>query len=83
MSLGKITIPTLIVANTDDQCSVTPPEGAKEIAGMLKNSKKVEVKLFSGGDKPISKPCKALSYHGFLGIEQSVVDYISNFIKSN
>lgn len=83
MALEKITIPTLVVANSDDHCRVTPPEGARKIAGMLINSRKVEVKLFSGGDTPRSKPCHALSYHGYLGIEDEVVRFISNFIKSN
>lgn len=83
MDLKSISIPVLIVANTDDGCPKTPPQGAKEIARMLSNAKKVEVKMFSGGDAPISKPCKAMSYHGFLGIEDDVVDFISGFIKSN
>ena len=83
MDLKRITIPTLVVANNDDGCSKTPPEGAEEIARMLSNSRKVEVKMFSGGDTPISKPCQAMSYHGFLGIEEKVVESISDFIKSN
>jgi len=83
MDLEKIQIPTLIIANTDDGCNKTPPEGAKEIADKLINSKKVEVKMYTGGNKPISKPCNAMSYHGFLGIENSVVDFISTFIKNN
>ena len=72
-----------MVANIDDGCEKTPSEGAEEIASMLTASKNVEVKMFSGGDAPISKPCNALSYHGFLGIEDDVVNYISGFIKSN
>jgi dienelactone hydrolase len=83
MDLEKIQVPTLIVANTDDGCNKTPPEGAQEIAGKLISSKKIEVKMYSGGDKPISKPCNAMSYHGFLGLENSVVDFISTFIKNN
>lgn len=83
MDLGKITVPTLIVANSDDKCRYTPPQRAKKIAGMLTNSKKVEVKMFSGGDTPRSKPCQAMSYHGFLGIEDEVVTFISDFIKAN
>ncbi len=71
MDLKRIKIPTLVVANNDDECSETPPAGAEIIAHMLINSKKVEVKIFSGGDIPKSKPCWALSYHGFLGIEDS------------
>lgn len=83
MNLEKITIPTLLVANTDDACPKTPPQGAHEIANMLTGSPKVKVKLFSGGEKPRSKPCKATSYHGFLGIENQVVDYIAGHIKAN
>ena len=83
MYLDQIKIPTLVVANEDDECRHTPPEGADDIAAMLTASKKVEVKMFSGGDDPISKPCRALSYHGFLGIEDDVVSHISDFIKSN
>jgi len=83
MELERITIPTLVVANSDDGCHMTPPEGANRIAEMLTNSKKIEVKLYSGGDTPKSKPCRALAYHGFLGLEKEVVAYISEFIKSN
>lgn len=83
MDLEKIKILTLIVANTDDGCNKTPPEGAKIIGDRLINSKKVEVKMYSGGNRPISKPCQAMSYHGFLGIESDVVSHISNFIKNN
>ena len=82
MELEKITIPTLVVAHENDNCHVTPPEGAQEIKEMLTSVKKVEVKMFNGGDET-GNPCRAMSYHGFLDIEQSVVNYISNFIKSN
>jgi pimeloyl-ACP methyl ester carboxylesterase len=83
MDLKRITIPTLVVASSDDECSKTPPQGADEIARMLSSSRKVEIKMFNGGDAPISDPCEALSYHGFLGIEEKVVEYISSYIKSN
>jgi len=81
MDLESITIPTLVVAHTDDGCSKTPSEGAEEIAGMLSNAEKVEVKLFSGGDTLASNPCKGTTYHGFLGIEVNVIDYIADFIR--
>lgn len=82
MELDKITIPTLIASHEYDGCHVTPPEGAAEIAGMLTNAKKVEVKMFTGGSET-GKACKGSSYHGFQDIEEDVVTYISNFIKSN
>ena len=83
MELHKITVPTLIVSHEDDMCHVTPPEGSEDIKDGLTNASKVEVKYFSGGDESTSKPCKAKSAHGFLGIEAEVVDYIANFIKVN
>jgi predicted esterase len=83
MDLSKIKMPTLVVAHNNDECSKTPPYGAKIISKLLINAKPLDVKMFDGGDKPISKPCNAKSYHGFLGIEEKVVDYIADFIKSN
>jgi len=82
-SLGKISIPTLIISHEKDSCNVTPAVNTQKIADQLQGAPNVEVKFFSGGDKPLSKPCQAKSYHGYLGIEKEVVDYISDFIKSN
>ena len=83
MELDKIIVPTLIVSHQDDKCRVTPPEGAEQIKKGLTKAPKVEVKFFSGGDKPQSDPCKPKSAHGFLGIENEVVKYIADFIKTN
>lgn len=83
MQLNEIKVPTLIVHHEDDECRVTTPEGAKVIKDELTNASKVELKYFSGGDEPISKPCKAKSAHGYLGIENKVVNYITDFIKAN
>lgn len=82
MALHRITVPTLVVANKDDECRFTPPSGAKEIASLLVNSPRAEVIYFSGGDEPVSKnPCRALTYHGFLGIEEQVVSAIAGWMK--
>lgn len=83
MQLDQITVPTLVVHHQEDECFVTTPEGAETISHLLSNARKVELKYFNGGDDPISKPCKAKSAHGFLGIEDEVVKYIANFIKTN
>lgn len=81
MQLHNIKVPTLIVHHEYDECRVTTPEGAKIIKDALTSAPRVELKYFSGGDDPISKPCKAKSAHGFLGIEEQVVRYIADFIK--
>ncbi len=82
MALDQIKVPTLVVAHKDDECRFTPAAGAEKIAERLVNSPKVEVKYFRGGYMPESKPCKALSAHGFFGIESRVVAAIADFIKS-
>ena len=83
LALDRITVPVLIVAHNDDDCRVTDPAGAVDIKEKLTNTKKVEVKYFKGGLSRKSNVCGALSPHGFYGIEEEVVDFISSFIKNN
>jgi pimeloyl-ACP methyl ester carboxylesterase len=83
MDLDKVTLPTLIVAHENDKCFFSPPEDAGAIKDKLTNSPVVETKLFSGGKKPKTAECKPLSQHGFYGIENEVVGYISEFVKFN
>jgi len=82
MAIDRIRIPTLIVAHREDGCNKTPPEGAEQIRSGLTNAGKVEVKYVTGGREQ-SAPCKAMSHHGFLGIEDEVVSYIAAFIEAN
>jgi len=83
MSLVAITVPTLIVSHRNDKCHLTPASDAARLRDGFKNARKVEVRLFEGGDPPISGSCKALSAHGFFGIEEKVIDSIAQFIRSN
>jgi pimeloyl-ACP methyl ester carboxylesterase len=82
MPIGRIRIPTLILSHRQDGCNKTPPEGAEQIRAGLTNAGKVEVKYVTGGREQ-GDPCKAMSHHGFLGIEDEVVSYIADFIKAN
>lgn len=81
--LDKITVPVFIGAHEDDGCWVTPPSGAAAIKEKLTSAKVIEYKMYSGGDDPISKPCKAKSQHGFLGIEHQVLMDMIKFIRAN
>ncbi|MBT5457691.1 MAG: alpha/beta hydrolase [Rhodospirillaceae bacterium] len=74
--LEAITAPVLLVHHKADDCKVTPVWGVSKIADRLKKSSKVETILFTGGDPDRSDSCKALSKHGFIGIENKVVDRI-------
>jgi len=82
MALDRLRMPVLLVAHRDDGCHHTPAEGAERIKQGLTAAPKVEVRYFTGGDRPRSKPCEAKSAHGFLGIEKEVVDAIAGFIKA-
>jgi len=80
--LSKITVPVLAIHHQQDECKTTKPRVLKDIKRKAYNSSRLQTKMFSGGDKPInSNPCKALTYHGYLGIEDKVMGYIGRFIK--
>jgi len=81
-NLSALKIPVLIVSNTEDACNLSPSSGSELIKNRLINSPRVDVKYFSGGDNPRSDPCDALSRHGFLGIENEVVESILKFVNT-
>jgi len=80
--LDRVTVPTLIVANADDDCVVTPPSDAEAIRRALTRAPKAEVMMFAGGSPPRSEACLGLSPHGYLGIEARVVDGIAAWVKA-
>lgn len=81
-NLSALKIPVLIVSNSEDACNLSPSSGSELIKARLTNSPRVAVKYFSGGDPPRSEPCNALSRHGFLGIENEVVESIVGFVNA-
>ena len=83
MDLGEIKVPALVVSHKDDQCPATPAANDLILKSKFANSSKVENLSFTGGKSPKSKPCKALSQHGFYGIEDQVVTAIADYIKAN
>jgi pimeloyl-ACP methyl ester carboxylesterase len=83
MELDKITVPSLIVSHKEDECKLTPAVDSEKLKDALSNSTKVEVLYYSGGKKPLSGSCEPKSAHGFYGIEEQVVNDISDFIKDN
>ncbi|MDA0305356.1 MAG: alpha/beta hydrolase [Proteobacteria bacterium] len=82
-NLAGIKIPVLVAHHEEDGCSVTPVSGARDIKAGLTASKASELKIFNGGSSGSGNPCKAKSHHGFLEIEQKVVDAIAAWIKSH
>lgn len=82
-ALEKISVPVLLVHHKGDNCPVSPADNVKRVASKLGNAKLVEHKLFSGGREKPGKECAGHSYHGFFKIEDKVVRYISDWIKSH
>lgn len=67
---SSIPSPLLLVHHVDDACEVTPHSAAKRLADRF------PLVSVSGGPPPQSKPCEALSAHGFLGKEAETVEAI-------
>jgi len=72
--LSSIPVPLLFVHHVDDGCDYTPYSAAKRLAD------RYPVVSVSGGLPPQSKPCEAMSPHGFLGREAETVDAIAKWM---
>jgi len=81
VDLQRVTVPTLIVTNQDDLCPGTKPEDSKRLKERFTVSPRVQVLIFNGGRTPLNEPCGALSGHTFFGIEESVVDAITRWVR--
>ena len=71
---GSIPSPLLFVHHVDDGCDVTPYSAAKRLAG------RYTLISVAGGSPPLSKPCEAMSAHGFLGREAESLDAIAKWM---
>jgi pimeloyl-ACP methyl ester carboxylesterase len=72
-------VPALVVANKDDRCKVAPPSMADAIARAMSNTH-ASVLFVEGGEVRSSNECASLSPHGYLGIEDKVVDEIADWM---
>jgi hypothetical protein len=71
---STIPTPVLFVHHVNDGCTYTPYSSAKRLADRF------PLLSVSGGLPPQSKPCDAMSEHGFLGKEAETVDAIAKWI---
>lgn len=84
-NLRAIKAPVLVVSHQDDGCPCTPGTKAvgQRLLSALGTAPAKDLKVFAGGDPPISGPCQARAQHGFLGIEATVVKEIADWIKGH
>ena len=80
--LAEIAVPTLVVHNRDDGCSHSPFAGAEQAMPQLAHAPAKELIVMSGGTAK-SRPCEALSPHGYYQIEDQVVPPIILWIKAH
>jgi len=76
----EIDDPVLIIHHVNDECRVTPFQGAVDLKERLTESPGVELVGVTGGIPPASGPCNALSRHGFYGVEQPVIRVIKDWM---
>lgn len=71
---SAIPSPLLFVHHVNDGCTYTPYSSAKRIAD------RYPLVTVSGGSPAQSKPCEAMSEHGFLGRETATIEAIVNWM---
>lgn len=81
VDVAAIALPTLFVHNEEDACPLCPFSVVPALVERFRNAARKELIAVRGGDTPQSAPCEALSRHGYLGIEDEVVDRIARWIK--
>ncbi|MGH2405682.1 MAG: alpha/beta hydrolase [bacterium] len=84
-SLGEIRVPVLVASHQDDGCQCSPGSSAvgARLLASLAGAPAKEHKIFTGGSAPITGPCEERAPHGFFGIEDGVVEFIADWIKSH
>ncbi|HUJ73671.1 MAG TPA: alpha/beta hydrolase, partial [bacterium] len=81
--LGAIRIPVLLLHHAQDYCAASPPGGAEALAGRLRRTTQVELRLLSGGLPRESDYCEPRSAHGFFGSEDQATAAISAWINAH
>lgn len=83
MDLAELTVPVLLLYHEKDECKDTPPETSRAIHAEMTTAKKAVIRSFSDGWAPKSDPCFVFSPHDYFGIENKVVQVMTDFIKQN
>ncbi|WGG50078.1 alpha/beta hydrolase [Rugamonas sp. DEMB1] len=79
--LELIRVPVLVVHHQRDACKICAPHEAQYLAARLLNAPVKKVVLVDGGGQPSGDACGALDYHGYIGMEQQVVDLMTAWLR--
>lgn len=80
--LSAIAAPAFILADSEDTCPMSPPADASRVQAALVHSARTKVVIVGGGSALASAPCDTTSGHGFYGIENTVINRMSNWIAA-
>lgn len=81
VDLERITVPVLLLHHRDDGCYVSPAGDLPSLAQAFRQAPGVDSRLLEGGREAGHRPCGANTRHGFLGIEEEVVDFVAGWIR--
>jgi pimeloyl-ACP methyl ester carboxylesterase len=80
LPLDQLQLPVLMVHHRNDACRVSSFEEARITQANLSATTTVDFTEVTGGAYPRSAPCDNLSSHGFFGVEEQVVQVITDWI---
>lgn len=82
MELDKISVPTLVLHNSQDACKHCPPGEVKYIMQGLKNAP-IKKLIMTGPAMVVEgEPCEAFHHHGYNGIEEQTVKMMTDWISN-
>jgi predicted esterase len=81
LPLNQLQLPVLMIHHRNDACRVSSFEEAMVTRATLSATTVVDFTEVNGGAYPRSAPCDSLSAHGFFGVEEKVVQVITDWIE--
>lgn len=81
LPLQQLRLPVLMLHHREDACRVSSFEEAERTRTTLRASTAVDFIEVNGGAYPRSTPCDNLSAHGFFGVEEKVMQVISDWVN--
>lgn len=83
LPLEQLRLPVLMVHHRSDACRVSSFEEAERTRASLSATTAVDFTEVNGGAYSRSAPCDNLSAHGFFGVEEKVVQVISDWVSGH
>lgn len=80
--LAAVRVPVLVVHHRHDACPICAPHEADGILRGLTNASTKKLMWMDGGGPVEGDACGAMHWHGYVGIERTVVDAITRWIQA-